>query len=423
MSLLKANARVPYKTCQPSYSRNVAYTGWFRRSRTALRSRTPNTESPTRPFVHIRAYFRALLGPIEWKPGAGGGEGWSFGHCEQQWRLLTCSHGVDSFWDLCDAFSSKIAPWNRSDTWKLDRIPTCSFIRRIWTISKIEDKNFSRNFESPCLTLVSGCRGSVPRLWDSPLRKDSFLLYQYEVKVRKQCGLLVWSELYPIYTAQLIAYHLRKLQHGFNDWISGPALVENMGETHFVFNVENKKRLGFKGKRNVNYADVVSGGESMTLSFGLSGGVKSNLEAPFNIFMDKNTNYPIHGVPDNVGGVLYRIGLGEVRAINEYPAGQPILRVETAADTMTLRCKWGHCKKVTQNCVSSLKNATHLCQPLDSFVIRNFKENWRRECDITKRDMIAKVIGPTNRLVRANWIIPEKYLMKLASTCVNLLKI
>ena len=63
-----------------------------------------------------------------------------------------------------------------------------------------------------------------------------------------------------------------------------------------------------RGDTEVKYADVVSGGESMTMMVTITGGVRSRIVAPMMIFMNKNRNYPIQGVPDTISGASYRTG-------------------------------------------------------------------------------------------------------------------
>ncbi len=76
----------------------------------------------------------------------------------------------------------------------------------------------------------------------------------------------------------------------------------------------------------------------MTLLSGLSGCMNSKMDAPFIIFMNKNSDYLIIGIPNNVSKVSYSTGprgwmdrrvfvqwLKESRAIDTHPAGQPIL--------------------------------------------------------------------------------------------------
>ncbi len=89
-------------------------------------------------------------------------------------------------------------------------------------------------------------------------------------------------------------------------WSLDENMVENTDETHFLMNQDNHCTLGYVREGNVSYADVVSGGEGMTIVLRISGGVNAKLESPFMIFKNRNRNYPIYGVPDNVPGVSYR---------------------------------------------------------------------------------------------------------------------
>ncbi len=81
-----------------------------------------------------------------------------------------------------------------------------------------------------------------------------------------------------------------------------------MDETHFVINVDNERTLGVRGDNNVKYADVVSGGEGMTMMVCLTGGATSYMQAPMLIFANKSCSYPIATVPNKVPGVCYRSG-------------------------------------------------------------------------------------------------------------------
>jgi hypothetical protein len=47
--------------------------------------------------------------------------------------------------------------------------------------------------------------------------------------------------------------------------------MENIDETHFVVNLDNGHTLGFQGDTSVTYAEVVSGGDSMTMVVRISG--------------------------------------------------------------------------------------------------------------------------------------------------------
>ena len=102
------------------------------------------------------------------------------------------------------------------------------------------------------------------------------------------------------------AYHLKVLHHGFQNGSFDENLIENLDETHFTMNMDNGKALGFRGDTSVKYADVIVGGEAMTMVVRISGGRGSSLEAPMIIFTNGNSNYPIGGLEDSVPRVSYR---------------------------------------------------------------------------------------------------------------------
>lgn len=84
--------------------------------------------------------------------------------------------------------------------------------------------------------------------------------------------------------------------------------IENADETHFMIDMDNGTTLGFAGDVEVKYADVVSGGEGMTMLVRLSGGRDARIEPVFMIFKNKDRHYPIRGTPDDVLGISYRSG-------------------------------------------------------------------------------------------------------------------
>ena len=74
-------------------------------------------------------------------------------------------------------------------------------------------------------------------------------------------------------------YHLGILHCGFQNGSFDENLIENLDKTHFTVNMDNGKALGFRGDTSVKYADVVAGGEAMTMVVRISGGRGSSLEA------------------------------------------------------------------------------------------------------------------------------------------------
>lgn len=59
---------------------------------------------------------------------------------------------------------------------------------------------------------------------------------------------------------------------------------ENMDEIHFLINMNNGRTLGFRGDREVKYAEVVSGGVPITMTVKITGGVHAKICTPFLIF-------------------------------------------------------------------------------------------------------------------------------------------
>jgi len=99
------------------------------------------------------------------------------------------------------------------------------------------------------------------------------------------------------------AYHLGVLQRGFSSREFDENLMENLHEMHFVVNLDNSQTLGFRGDKIVKYAEVVSGGESMTMVVRISSGYCTTIEAPIFIFSNENKSYsPIQCLIDNIPG-------------------------------------------------------------------------------------------------------------------------
>ena len=82
-------------------------------------------------------------------------------------------------------------------------------------------------------------------------------------------------------------------------------MVENLDKTHFIFNMDNGKTLGYRVSTKVNYADVVSGCDGLTMVLRLRGGVDAKLMQPFPIFKNRDRNYSMANLPDNINGVSY----------------------------------------------------------------------------------------------------------------------
>ena len=103
-----------------------------------------------------------------------------------------------------------------------------------------------------------------------------------------------------------IAYHLGQIAQGFWSGLLDEDNVENLDETHLLYDMDYRSCVSLRGAKSVNYLDVVSGCEGMTVTLRVTGGQYSRLVAPFFIFKNRNENYPIVGTPDDVLGTSYR---------------------------------------------------------------------------------------------------------------------
>ncbi len=55
--------------------------------------------------------------------------------------------------------------------------------------------------------------------------------------------------------------------------------IENADETHFVFNMDNGRTVGFRSQEHVRYADVPSGNEGITMMVRITGGKDPHVES------------------------------------------------------------------------------------------------------------------------------------------------
>lgn len=72
--------------------------------------------------------------------------------------------------------------------------------------------------------------------------------------------------------------------------------MDSIDETHFVIDFDNGKTIGFSGGTQVKYADVVSGGDGMTMIVHISGGPIALIIPPTMISTNSNGSYDICGV-------------------------------------------------------------------------------------------------------------------------------
>ena len=195
-----------------------------------------------------------------------------------------------------------------------------------------------------------------------------------------------------------IPFHLGQIARSFSNGEINEDEVENMDETHFVFDLDNRKCLSFRGDQSVNYMGVVSGAEGMTVVLRVTGGVNSRIASPFFIFKSRAESYPIAGSPDNNPRVSYRTQrngwMDGKRFVQWLKEGRAIPSLPNNRDRQLFldNCS-GHRPSAEANAAlidirTNLcyfpANATHICQPLDSSLIYSFEQEWRKRWDSEK---------------------------------------
>ena len=194
-------------------------------------------------------------------------------------------------------------------------------------------------------------------------------------------------------------------------------------------------QLGFKGEDVVSYADVVSGGQSMTMMVRLTGG-KNALIMPMLVFQNAESVRSIRNVPDTVSGVFYRTspkGWIDRDVWKEWLQHEK--SISSLFDGKTTRLFVDNCSShiededaikhlQTKNTVlhKLSPNATHLVQPADSFVIQKLKDARRRRWDgyILKAIEEGKWNDKKNPRGSGKIINPGKrFFLKLPANCVR----
>ena len=214
---------------------------------------------------------------------------------------------------------------------------------------------------------------------------------RFNIVARRQCGKLMISPVKQEQMEREVAFHLGVVSRAFSNEELDEDKVEDVDETNFVINMDNGRNLSFVGCGEVKYADVSSGGEGMTMMVRITGGKNALIQPPFIVFQNKSRNYPIRRVPDDVPGVPYRTGpkgwmdkrvfgewLLETRAISKDAFGrQWTIVLDNCSGHLEPDIQRENLAKINAVIKFLSKNATHLCEQADSFVIQKLKQRWR----------------------------------------------
>ena len=323
---------------------------------------------------------------------------------------------------------------------EFERLSSCGVkfsndLLRLLAMSILEESEhevFNTNYIDPLDKSQTNIGSKITYGW------VSLFMERFDIVIRKQAGKLMVSDEKQLSIEKNVAYHLGQIKRDFDNGILDENMVENSDETHFVVNMDNGRTLAMKGSDKVKYADVVGGGDGMTLMVRVTGGVDAKIYASLMIFSNKDRNYPIRGLPDNVPGVCYRTG----------PKGwmdQKVFVEWLEEERANPPDKYGRKKVIfMDNCsghnetpqsiaaLSKLKaeirklpsNATDLCQPADSFIISKIKDVWTREWERTKIELIKNGAWADEVRSDGKWSGKlnnpgKRYFLELAAKAVN----
>ena len=188
------------------------------------------------------------------------------------------------------------------------------------------------------------------------------------------------------------------LHKGFKTRVFDDNLMENVDETHFVVNLENGRTLGFKGNTTVKYTEVVSGGDSMTMVIRILGGRQSMIEAPMLIFTNLGSNYSIRVLEDNIPRVCFRTrpkGWMDQALFAEFFVESRAFQTDIYGRWIFIWVDNCTCHSITLRLTAVLEAkqstlkylppcSTHLCQPVDTFIISKVKDAWTKQWEAKK---------------------------------------
>jgi hypothetical protein len=222
------------------------------------------------------------------------------------------------------------------------------------------------------------------------------------IVLRQQTGRLLCSPQKELHIEMMTTFHLGVLNRGFASRVFHEDYMENMDETHFCVNFDNGKTLGFRGQGQIMYADVVSGGDKMTMIVRITGGHQAKIKTPMVLFTNKNRAYPIQGIRDDVPGVCYRIGpRGWIDSqlllewCSEPRSYQPDIHRRMKhvwIDNCSVHNITSYLSRVLNRLHTTLSylppNTTHLVQPADTFIICKIKDSWTAMWDEKKLELL-----------------------------------
>lgn len=236
---------------------------------------------------------------------------------------------------------------------------------------------------------------------------------QNKLVSRKRTGNLTLSPEATLQLHKEIAYHLGCMKRDYDDCVINECDIENYDETSMCLDMTGGFALEVAGKKRINWSTLSSGRESFSIAMRISGGPKAKIETPFVVFQNVNSSYPINGIPDNTEGVTYRSNPRGYMNQNLFAAYFRNTRIIQPLPDNRIRKIWIDSPRVhneTPNLLQSLQpirtelkrfmsNATTLSQPLDQYLLRIFKAEWRKRWEMKRAELaISETYTSTGRL-------------------------
>lgn len=214
------------------------------------------------------------------------------------------------------------------------------------------------------------------------------------------------------YYNKRMAYMLGNIKRDYDNGMQEED-VENLDETHMVFDMDNGRVLDYSGSKRITYAEISSAGQGFTVVVRITGANGGRIETPMVIFQNALRSYPIAGCPDNIDGVCYRSSpkgwmdkdlfgeyFTESRTITALPNERIrklyIDNCRVHAETVALMDALG---TINTELIRFPPNCTHLIQPLDQILLRKIKAEFRKRWEKFRADaVIAGIFTSTGRI-------------------------
>lgn len=173
-------------------------------------------------------------------------------------------------------------------------------------LRKIALEKFANSDHPDCTsTTINRHTGISIKELIRPMWDNSFM-HCCNIFCRTQNGKLMVSPGRCEIIDRQLKFHIGQLYRDLKYGSLNEEDIFNSDETHFVIYLHRNHTLAKRGEKEIKYADVLSGGDGMTMMVTLGGGSDGTMDVPLMILKNVSRSYPIRGLSDDVPGVSYR---------------------------------------------------------------------------------------------------------------------